>query len=121
MNHPDKRIVSQNVLGSMLEDSLLVSSLWDFLQETIDKNQTSHKIHLIAPAKISKIISPMTDISSIRTSSNNLLQLSYYLEGEGSEEHTIHTKLLVAADGADSHVRKSLSMPVMEMGMVEPP
>lgn len=116
MNHPDKRIVSQNVLGSMLEDSLLVSSLWDFLQETIDKNQTSHKIHLIAPAKISKIISPKTDISSIRTSSNNLLQLSYYLEGEGSEEHTIRTKLLVAADGADSHVRKSLSMPVMEMG-----
>ena len=98
----------------MLEDPLVVSSQWDVLQEKIDNKSTSHTIDLIAPAKISKIVAP----SSVTNSTSNFVnpvQLTYTDESNGVEQ-TIQTRLLVAADGANSYIRTSLSMPTMEMG-----
>ncbi len=123
--HPDRRITSQNILGSILEDPVLVSAIWDSLQSTTATG--GHTVDFIAPATVSSIVTPPSGNFSNRDSSttannNQLVQLSYcHLQDEDARSTlnpstTIHTKLLIAADGADSFVRKSLHMPMMEMG-----
>jgi hypothetical protein len=128
--HPDQRITSQNILGSILEDPVLVSSIWDTLQSTT-ATTSGHTVDFIAPATVSSIVTPPSvdfsnsgsgSDSSNTTDNNQLVQLSYrHLQDEDARRNlnpstTIHTKLLIAADGADSFIRKSLNMPMMEMG-----
>ncbi len=128
--HPDQRITSQNILGSILEDPVLVSSIWDTLQSTT-ATTSGHTVDFIAPATVSSIVTPPSvdfsnsgsgGASSTTTDNNQLVQLSYrHLQDEDARRNlnpstTIHTKLLIAADGADSFIRKSLNMPMMEMG-----
>lgn len=127
--HPDPRITSQNILGSILEDPVLVSSIWDTVQSTTATG--SHTVDFIAPATVSSIKPPSKNFSNNSTTNDSqFVQLSYnYLREKDAGSNlnisksitagratTIQTKLLIAADGVDSFVRKALHMPMMEMG-----
>lgn len=111
-NHSEKLISAQGILGSMMEDALIVSAIWDELKaakvSTSETNQ--HSIDLY----------PSCSVTSIRLSrsSKGHLQSDHMLGAEvafsnksSGSEHIIRTRLLVAADGGNSFVRKALNIP----------
>lgn len=84
----------KTILGAVVEDEPMVSYLWE-------KMRANGDIDLISPAAIQNIIAPadQDDTSKVEI---------VYKCGESDKSHTLSTNLLIAADGGNSFVRKSL-------------
>jgi 2-polyprenyl-6-methoxyphenol hydroxylase-like FAD-dependent oxidoreductase len=98
----------KGVLGAVIEDEPLVSCIWDELR-------TKDQVHLISPAAVKRIVAPSTSSKSSPSVNHPPVELTY--ENENKEEKTITTDLLIAADGANSFVRRLVGkFPTMSMG-----
>ena len=85
-----------NILGAVVEDEPMVSCLWD-------KLQSNGTVDLLSPASIKRITPPD---SSDDTSK---VEITYGSNDGGADDaETITTNLLIAADGGNSFVRRSL-------------
>ena len=104
-NEVDSKI--NGVLGAVIEDEPIVSCLWDELRQ-------NEQVELISPAAISQIVStPNTPDGQCPP-----IELTYQLKtnDETSSEYSITTDLLVAADGSNSQVRRSIgTFPLVTM------
>lgn len=100
-------------LGAMVEDSTLVSHLWN---DCHTYNQTSNIITLHSNSNIQNITlnqhhhHPNDEGVTLQytTNSNN--------HDENQDVMVVKTKVLIAADGANSYVRNTLNMPIMSYG-----
>jgi len=93
-------------LGAVVEDAPLVSSIWDELKsdDRIDllDNVQIKSIHAPSPSTMGNITPPPP------------VHLSFIRSNKDNEEHNISADLLVAADGANSLVRRTVgSFPMM--------
>lgn len=101
---------TNDVLGAVIEDEPLVSCLWDELRE---KDQ----VDLISPSAVKKIIPS----SSSSTHVCDPIELMYETKNKNGEEeeHTLTADLLIAADGANSIVRRLIgagTFPTISIG-----
>uniref|UniRef100_A0A7S4K9U6 FAD-binding domain-containing protein n=1 Tax=Odontella aurita TaxID=265563 RepID=A0A7S4K9U6_9STRA len=104
-----------DVLGAVVEDGPLVAALWDELRGG------GGSIELISPASITSITAPSTAGGSKPPPP---VEVSYTPSGGGSNSdpsssegrRTVTASLLVAADGANSYVRRTLGMPTSGWG-----
>lgn len=101
-----------NVLGAVIEDEPLVSCLWDELRE-------KEQVDLISPSAVKKIIPSSSSLSS--NSVSNPIEVIYQIKNKNGEEeeHKLTTDLLIAADGANSIVRRLLgtgTFPAISIG-----
>lgn len=97
LNADDKvkfRNQSSDILGAVVEDEPMVSCLWD-------KLRSEGEVDLISPAAVTRISAP--DASD----STSQVEIDYQINGDDSVQ-TISTNLLVAADGGNSFVRRTL-------------
>lgn len=103
-----------NILGAVVEDEALVTCIWDEL------NQNQH-VDLISPATVTQIIkssqtSKTSHHNSKHPSSFHKLICKQETDSEGNL-FTVKANLLVAADGANSHVRRNLGIfPTVSIG-----
>jgi ubiquinone biosynthesis monooxygenase Coq6 len=99
----DRRL--EDVLGAVVEDEILVSCLWEKIKE-------SGRVDMISPVKILSVNAPYTDEDSQGDGHESKVKISFKRthpsQAVNAVEETITTNLLVAADGANSFVRKSL-------------
>lgn len=95
----------QNILGAVVEDDIMVSCLWEKIKE-------AGRVDLISPVKILAINAPCSEEDSQGDGHESKVSISYKRTVPGQDvkaaEETISTNLLVAADGANSFVRKTL-------------
>lgn len=99
------------VLGAVIEDEPLVSCLWDELRK-------DDRVDLVSPASVNQIISSPANMNDPAGFSPPI-ELRYQQKGRdgSSEDFEITTDLLVAADGANSQVRKSIgNFPLISIG-----
>ncbi len=88
-----------NILGAVVEDSPMVSAIWNELRE-------EGAVDLNSPASIKRIIPPKNDDEKVEI----------VFDGDGTERKT-STNLLIAADGGNSFVRRSLgTFPTVSFG-----
>jgi len=120
--------LTKNILGAVVEDEPLVSCVWEELRQTSN-------IDLISPATVKTILQPSCSSSSLRTNPKNnntgtaqsssssssssatSIELTYQQNHQNdnnnkttdsSDTSTITTNLLVAADGANSQIRRDV-------------
>ena len=85
-----------DILGAVVEDEPMVSCLWD-------KMKNNSHIELISPTVIEKISAPSA------SDDESKVEIMYKNAGnDNAESSNLTTNLLVAADGANSFVRRSL-------------
>lgn len=102
-------LVESNVLGAVIEDEPLVSCIWDDLRE---KGQ----VDLLSPSSVKSISSSCNPIKSQQPGYSDPVELTY-LANDGKEEHKLTADLLIAADGANSIVRRLLgTFPTISIG-----
>ena len=85
---------SSDILGAVVEDEPLVSCVWD-------KLRNEGEVDLISPAAVKKITQPDASDDSSK------VEITYEANGSTDVE-TISTNLLIAADGGNSFVRRTL-------------
>jgi len=87
-----------DILGAVVEDEALVSHLWKYLEQQDDS-----------------ILHHNVIINSIETPQKNdsLVKVVY---NQNDKQHSLQCNLLVAADGVNSFVRRTLGMSVASMG-----
>lgn len=93
-------------LGAVVEDAPLVSAIWDELRkdERIDLIDNVQITSISAPSQSAMgNIEPPPPVKMLCTN-----QAANKNEGSEDEEHTLSADLLVAADGANSFVRRTL-------------
>lgn len=100
------------ILGAIVEDSPLISTLWNELENIAssssnNNNSISPKLDLIAPITLTSISAPFdTDMGGIIPPKP--VELTYRTE---QKEMKATANLLIAADGPNSFVRRTLSLP----------
>ena len=98
----------KHILGAVVEDEPLVSCVWDELRQ-------ASNVDLISPATVTNILQPSSPSSS---DSNSPIELTYRRTHKNVDKNdkttdssaadTITTDLLVAADGANSQIRRDI-------------
>jgi len=105
LNEKASNATKNEVLGAVIEDLPMVASLWDELR-------SDGAVDLISPASIKKIVPPKNDEKLEITFERGSLSPE-----SPSTTETIGTNLLIAADGGNSFVRRTLGIfPTVSFG-----
>ena len=115
---PNNDTTNVDYLGAMVEDSTLVSHLWKDCH-TYNQNQQSN-----TTTTNPITLHPNSNIQNItlnqHTQNDEGVTLQYTTNTTNTNTHSdamvVKSKVLIAADGANSYVRNALNMPVLSYG-----
>lgn len=107
---PGPSSIRTDILGAVIEDSPMVSCIWDELRN-------DDVVDLISPVSIQRIISP-------KNTNDDQVEVQFSTNETSNDDGTsttttkkISTNLLIAADGGNSFVRRSLgTFPTVSFG-----